>query len=75
MFTRIIYGDSTAIFTIVAFGVAASIFITISWRALLMKRPQIEHFENLPVLTATPACTEAGQEGRPTSEATPQERT
>ena len=75
MFTRIIYGDSTAIFTVVAFGVAASIFITISWRALLMKRPQIEHFENLPFLTATPACTDADKPGDPKSEATPQLRT
>ena len=55
MFNRIIYGDSTAIFTIVAFGFAASIFITISWRALRMKRTQVEHYENLPFLTATPA--------------------
>ncbi len=75
MFTRIIYGDSTAIFTVVAFGVAASIFITISWRALLMKRPQVERYENLPFLTATPTCAEAGQDGQAKCEATPQLRT
>jgi hypothetical protein len=81
MFNRIIYGDSTAIFTIVAFAFAASIFITISWRALRMKRPQIAHYENLPFLTATPAsvaCDDeggAGQEAHPKSDATPLHRT
>ena len=56
MFNRIIYGDSTAIYTIVAFGFAASIFVTISWRAIRMKKPQVEDLANLPFLTATPAA-------------------
>ena len=81
MFNRIIYGDSTAIFTIVAFAFAASIFITISWRALRMKRPQVAHYENLPFLTATPASVRsddeggAGQKAHPASDATPHHRT
>jgi hypothetical protein len=81
MFNRIIYGDSTAIFTIVAFAFAASIFITISWRALRMKRSQVAHYENLPFLIATPACVRgdseggAGREAHPTSDASPQHRT
>jgi len=78
MFTRIIYGDSTAFFTIAAFGVATSIFITISWRALRMKRPQIEHYESLPFLTATPAAggeDHAGSGQHSTSEDEPQLRT
>ena len=55
MFNRIVYGDCAVLFTIAAFSVAASIFVTISWRALRMKRPQIEHFESLPFLTEKPA--------------------
>ena len=82
MFNRIIYGDSTAIFTIVAFAFAASIFITISVRALFMKRAQIEHFENLPFVTATPASVRGDSDGvdpgrglRSKSEVTPHDRT
>ncbi len=56
MFQRLLLEDSAALFTIVAFITAASIFVTISWRALRMKRPQLEHFENLPFTTATPAA-------------------
>ena len=81
MFTRVIYEDSTAIVTILAFAVAASIFLTISWRALRMTRPQVEHYENLPFLIATPACGQGegddhavGQGPRPTSEVAPQLR-
>jgi hypothetical protein len=54
MFQRLILEDSAALFTIVAFVTAASIFVTISWRALRMKRPQLERFANLPFATETP---------------------
>jgi hypothetical protein len=57
MFKRLILEDTAAIFTIVAFITAVSIYATISWRALRMKRPQLARFENLPFATETPAAT------------------
>ncbi len=54
MFRRLIFEDSAALFTIVAFITAVSIFVGISCRALRMKRPQLAHFENLPFSTPTP---------------------
>jgi hypothetical protein len=56
MFKRLIFEDSAALFTLVAFISAVSIFVTISWRALRMKRPQLAHFENLPFSTPTPSA-------------------
>ena len=61
MFTRVVYAESAAIFTIAAFVVAASIFLTVCWRAIRMKRPQIEHFENLPFNAATPPARHESQ--------------
>jgi hypothetical protein len=40
----------------VAFITAVSIFASISWRALRMKRAQLAHFENLPFTTPTPSA-------------------
>lgn len=54
MFRRLILEDSAAIFTFAAFVTAASIFAAMTWRALRMRRPQAEHFANLPFTTATP---------------------
>lgn len=48
MFKRIIFEDSAAIFTIVAFITAAAIFVTIAWRALRMSRAQESRFADLP---------------------------
>jgi hypothetical protein len=60
MFRRLVFENSAALFTIVAFITAASIYVTFAWRALRMKRSQVERFENLPFDTATPsACHEA----------------
>lgn len=56
MFKRLILEDSAALFTIIAFITAASIYLTISWRAFRMKRPQLARFENLPFATETPAA-------------------
>jgi hypothetical protein len=56
MFKRLILEDSAALFTLIAFITAASIYITIGWRAFRMKRPQLSHFENLPFDTATPSA-------------------
>lgn len=65
MFKRIILEDSAALFTMVAFITAASIYVTIGWRALRMKRPQIERFENLPFDTATPSATHDSKAAHP----------
>jgi hypothetical protein len=59
MFRRLVFEDSAALFTIAAFITAVSIFVTISWRALRMKRSQVERFENLPFSIATPSAHEA----------------
>jgi len=55
MFRRLLLEDTAALFTIVAFVTAFSIFVTIAWRAIRMKRPQIDHFARLPFEIATPA--------------------
>ena len=59
MFRRLVFEESAALFTIAAFITAASIFITISWRALRMKKSQVERFENLPFSIATPSAHDA----------------
>jgi hypothetical protein len=56
MFRRLVFEDSAAIFTLVAFITAVSIFVSITWRALRMKRPQLAHSEQLPFSTPTPAA-------------------
>ena len=56
MFRRLVFEDSAALFTIVAFITALSIFVTIAWRALRMKTPQVRQFENLPFEIATPSA-------------------
>jgi len=56
MFKRLLLDDSAALFTVVAFLTAASIYIAVGWRALRMKRPQTDHFANLPFATETPAA-------------------
>ncbi len=54
MFRRLVFENSAALFTIVAFVTAVSIYVAFAWRALRMKAPQLAHFENLPFDTATP---------------------
>ena len=56
MFRRLVFENTAAIFTLVAFITAVSIYVTITWRAWRMKRPQIEHFANLPFSTPTPSA-------------------
>lgn len=58
MFRRLVFENSAAVFTIVAFVTAATIYVAFAWRALRMKRPQIAQFENLPFATPTPASDE-----------------
>ncbi|HRE80471.1 MAG TPA: hypothetical protein PLN52_05450 [Opitutaceae bacterium] len=61
MFRRLVLEHSAALFTMTAFLTAASIYLSISWRALRMKRQQVERFENLPFETATPAAHHESQ--------------
>jgi hypothetical protein len=56
VFKRLIFEDSAALFTIAAFITAVSIYVTIGWRALRMKRAQIERFAHLPFDIETPAA-------------------
>jgi hypothetical protein len=65
MFQRLILDDSAGWFTLVAFLTAASIYVTISWRALRMKRPQLERFENLPFAIATPPAHHDSDAAKP----------
>jgi hypothetical protein len=54
VFKRLILEDSATLFTIAAFITALSIYVAITWRALRMKRPQIERFAQLHFAIATP---------------------
>lgn len=60
MFRRLVFENSAALFTLAAFVTAVSIYVTITWRALRMKRSQVARFENLPFETETPAAAAAG---------------
>lgn len=55
MFNRMHLPDSTVLFTIAAFAVATSIFVAVAWRALRMRRPQLDRLAHLPFEIATPA--------------------
>jgi hypothetical protein len=64
MFRRLVFENSAALFTLVAFITAVSIYVTIAWRAIRMKRSQVAQFANLPFEIATPAAgaTKSGDE-------------
>lgn len=66
MFRRLVFENSAALFTLVAFVTALSIYVSFAWRALRMKRPQVTRFEHLPFATPTPA---ARHEAAPTHSA------
>jgi hypothetical protein len=55
MFKRLLLDDSATIYVLVAFVTAATIFVTITWRALRMPRTQVDHFANLPFTPDTDA--------------------
>jgi hypothetical protein len=48
MFKRLIFEDYATICTLIAFVVAATVFLATVWRAIRMPRAQIERFANLP---------------------------
>ena len=49
MFDRIIYPDWHVVFPLAAFIVAAVFFVVMSWRALRMKRADVDRFARLPL--------------------------
>ena len=57
MFRRLAFENTAALFTLAAFITAATFYVTIAWRAIRMKHPQVERFANLPFETATPEST------------------
>ena len=61
MFRRLVFENSAALFTIVAFVTAATIYVLFAWRALRMKRPQVARLENLPFGVET-AASSAGRQ-------------
>ena len=60
MFRRLVFENTAALFTVAAFITAATIYVTIAWRALRMKRPQTDRFANLPFECETAAAAPAG---------------
>jgi hypothetical protein len=54
MFQRVSYEDWQLAFPIVAFGAAAAIFAAVVWRAMRMKRPQLERLARMPLEDDSP---------------------
>ena len=54
MFRRLVFENSTALVTIIAFVTASSIYVAFAWRALRMRRAQLTFLQNLPFETPTP---------------------
>jgi cbb3-type cytochrome oxidase subunit 3 len=48
MFRRILIEDWTVIFTIVAFITVASIYLTMLYRTLRLKKKEVDHLSHLP---------------------------
>ena len=48
MFRRLLLDDWMSLFTLVAFVTALSVYVTITYRALRMRRVQVERFARLP---------------------------
>lgn len=67
MFRRLVFENTAALFTLGAFITAVSIYVTITWRALRMKRPQIAQFANLPFEIETPAAGAAPRTTTPSA--------
>lgn len=58
MFKRLIFEDYAALCTLIAFIVAATIFIATVWRAIRMPKAQIQRFANLPFESDSPSHDE-----------------
>ena len=51
MFKRLILEDSSTWYVITAFVTAATIFLTITWRAVRLPRAEVDKFAHLPFTT------------------------
>lgn len=54
MFRRLLFENWISLFSLVAFVTAASVYVTIFYRAVRMKRAQIDRFSNLPFENESP---------------------
>jgi hypothetical protein len=66
MFQRLIYQDWQLVFPIVSLVAAAAFFGVMTWGALRMKRPQVEHLARLPLEDGGPTAFPSGS--RPASD-------
>jgi hypothetical protein len=57
MFHRLMLEEWTAVFTLIAFVTALSVYVTIFYRALRMRPGQIEHLSSLPFADETAASS------------------
>jgi hypothetical protein len=58
MFRRLLFDHWVSLFPLVALITAGSVYATIFYRALRMKRPQIDRFSNLPFASETAVTTD-----------------
>jgi len=58
MFRRLFFEDWVSLFPLIALITAGSVYATIFYRALRMKRAQIDHFASLPLETETSVTTD-----------------
>ena len=49
MFKRIIYDDWTSIIPLISFWLTFGVFLAITARAIFLKKPMVNHLENLPL--------------------------
>lgn len=49
MFRRLLFDHWVSLFPLIAFITAASVYVTITWRALRMRRTEVEKFARLPL--------------------------
>lgn len=59
MFRRLLFENWVSLFSLIAFITAASVYVTIFYRAIRMKRGQIERFSQLPFENETAASDES----------------
>ncbi|MCF3650333.1 hypothetical protein [Synoicihabitans lomoniglobus] len=59
MFRRLFIEDWTVIFTIIAFITALSVYGSVFYRALKMRRPQIDRLSHLPFEGDGPATEQS----------------
>lgn len=57
MFRRLLLEDWMSVFTVIAFVTALSVYVTIFYRALRMRRAQVDRFAHLPFEDEPPAAS------------------